>query len=83
MVFHGYGTMQYRLKQLCNGLKRQLSLFNQKQFNHISTRAKVAKTNLEDMQKSVLQSGIMMDGYRDVKRSNRNIVGSREVFSKG
>lgn len=58
LLFVGHGTLQLRLKQLLNGLKKPLKSLNFMQFSHISARANKAKARLEKMQSSMLRSGI-------------------------
>lgn len=67
-VFRGYGTAQYKVKQLLNGLKGPLKMLNIKHFSHISSRADQEKRKLIDAQQQSLVSGIMGDDlkmYRD------------------
>lgn len=40
--FRGHGTLQYKLKQLLNGIKQPLKSLNRVKFSHISSRASIA-----------------------------------------
>ncbi|XP_073033909.1 uncharacterized protein [Primulina eburnea] len=78
--FGGFGTTQYRLKQLFKELKRPLKVLNGKKFFHITSHAKNAIQRLEEMQEEMLQVGIMLDGYKETKKSAEMLLEAERHF---
>lgn len=78
--FLGHGTEQYKLKQLLNGLKIPLLALNRKNFSHISTRAAAAKLELETLQRSLLNSGVMPNNYKVVKKLAELLLEAERLF---
>ncbi|XP_075475225.1 uncharacterized protein LOC142505973 [Primulina tabacum] len=64
----GYGTAQYRLKELFKNMKKPLTALNKYHFSHISARASAEKKKLQCIQEEMLSSGSIPIEYKDCKR---------------
>ncbi|XP_073271517.1 uncharacterized protein [Primulina huaijiensis] len=78
--FEGYGTCQYRLKQLFKGLKKPLQTLNRQHFGNISSRAAAAKRRLEELQRNMLHTGTILDEYKQLKRKTEIVMEAERLF---
>ncbi|XP_073049432.1 uncharacterized protein [Primulina eburnea] len=75
--FEGYGTCQYRLKQLFKGLKNHC---RRSIDGNISSRAAAAKRRLEELQRNMLHTCTILDEYKQLKRKTEIVMEAERLF---
>lgn len=78
--YNGYGTAQFRLKQLLLGLKKPLKNLNVKQFSRISSRAEKAKNRLIDAQHETLSSGVQNADLKNLRLQAEGLLEAERLF---
>lgn len=78
--FGGYGTAQFRLKELLGGLKTPLKHINNKHFSHISSRANKAKERLLVAQHESLTTGMLDVNMKEIRIEAERLLEAERLF---
>lgn len=77
---HINGTRQYVIKQKLSSLKRPLQSLNDRNFSHISTRAKLASEELEKEHQSILTGGYSTKDIKSLRKKEEFLLEAERLY---